>query len=61
VLYKNNLFTSLQCIKNGRIPSMECFLNNKENDNWEIALPRREHLKINNFFENIVLFYYTSI
>jgi len=32
------------------------FLNDEENDNWEIAPPRKEHLKINNFFEN-VLFY----
>jgi len=33
------------------------FLNDEENDNWELAPPRREHLKINNFFENVVLFY----
>jgi len=34
------------------------FLNDDEEDNnWEIAPPREEHLKINNFFENVVLFY----
>jgi len=33
------------------------FLNDEEDDNWEIVPPREEHLKINNFFENVVLFY----
>ena len=33
------------------------FNNDENNNNWEIAHKRERHLKINNFFENVVLFY----
>lgn len=33
------------------------FNNDEENNDWEIALRREQHLKINNFFENVILFY----
>jgi len=37
----------------------DVFFNNDENNynDWEIVRPREPHLKINNFFENIVLHY----
>ncbi|XP_024884070.1 putative nuclease HARBI1 [Temnothorax curvispinosus] len=31
--------------------------NNEDNNDWEIVHLREQHLKINNFFENVVLFY----
>lgn len=37
----------------------DVFFNNDENNynDWEIAHLRVPHLKINNFFENVVLYY----